>query len=498
MTDVKQAGAGGITEPLRRSFFKRTGALAGGVITGTTLSALSAHMALAADVQHPLADHRRGRRSDYGALQPTPDQDGNVFLALPKGFEYCTFSKTGDTFGAGLLVPSRHDGMAVFDGPGGTIRMIRNHEVTAINAPFPVPGVPAALKYDAKGTGGCMTLDFDPYRKRLVRQFVSIAGTINNCSGGWSLHNSGWMTCEENVSGTGQGYDQPHGYVYFVPADAHSAVKAVPMKGMGRFSHEAAVSDSRGIVYLTEDAGNSSGFYRYTPNDPRNPGAGGRLEMLAVSGNPTASLIAGQFVGLRHRVEWVPIANPDPADVSGNGRVSAQGRALGGAWFNRLEGLFRGEDGNSMYFVSTSGGTVKGPDGDGFGQLWHYIPDDDGDNGQLVLVFESSTDKVLESPDNFCISPNGGILFCEDDAVGGTPDDTHPLAPGITGINRLIGLGPKGEPFEFAINIFSDSEFAGACFGHGGEILFVNVQGGDTAGTGMTIAIWGPWEKGPL
>jgi secreted PhoX family phosphatase len=65
-------------------------------------------------------------------------------------------------------------------------------------------------------------------------------------------------------------------------------------------------------------------------------------------------------------------------------------------------------------------------------------------------------------------------------------------------VNRLIGLGPKGEPFEFAVNVFSDSEFAGACFSHDGEILFVNIQGGDSAGSGMTIAIWGPWERGPL
>ena len=78
-----------------------------------------------------------------------------------------------------------------------------------------------------------------------------------------------------------------------------------------------------------------------------------------------------------------------------------------------------------MYFVSTSGGTAKGPDNDGFGQLWHYKPGDGGlqDGDQLVLVFESSSDRVLESPDNFCLTPRGGIVFCEDDAVGGTPDE---------------------------------------------------------------------------
>ena len=286
-----------------------------------------------------------------------------------------------------------------------------------------------------------------------------------------------------------------------MPASADSAVNAVPIKSMGRFSHEAAVSDSRGIVYQTEDAGNNSGFYRYIPNQASNPLAGGVLQMLAVTGNPTASLISGQIVGLRLPVHWVTIPVPDAALESGGMTVFAQGRAAGGAAFNRLEGLFRGEDGKSMFFVSTSGGTVKGPSGAGFGQLWHYIPGDDryqqGD--ELVLVFESSSGKVLESPDNICVTPNGGLLFCEDDAVSGEgAADTDPLAPGISSINRLIGLGPKGEAFPLAINVFSDSEFAGAGFSPDGEILFVNIQGGDAAGEGMTIAIWGPWERGPL
>jgi hypothetical protein len=470
----------------RRGFFMRTGAVVG----GATLSTLSAHMALAHDGEHHHRPRERERRSDYGDLHPTPDEDGNTILALPRDFRYVTFSKTGDAFGAGLVVPSRHDGMALFDGPGRTIRLIRNHEVTAINAPFPVPGVAAEKKYDARATGGCMTLDFDPHRKRLVRQFVSIAGTINNCSGGWSWRNRGWFTCEENTSGTAQGYDKPHGYVYFVPAEANSAVTSVPLTGLGRFSHEAAVADSRGIIYLTEDAGNNSGFYRFTPNNPWNPLAGGTLEMLKLKDVSAANLIAGQQLGVRLAVEWVPIPVPDPAlGTAGALSCFQQGRAAGGAAFNRLEGLFRGEDGRSMYFVSTSGGTVKGPDGDGFGQLWHYVPADERyqEEDQLVLAFESSANKTLESPDNFCISPNGGILFCEDDAVNDGDE-----------VNRLIGLGPKGEPFEFAVNVFSDSEFAGACFSHDGEILFVNIQGGDSAGSGMTIAIWGPWERGPL
>ena len=74
---------------------------------------------------------------------------------------------------------------------------------------------------------------------------------------------------------------------------------------------------------------------------------------------------------------------------------------------------------------------MKGPDNDGYGQLWHYIPGDSelqaGD--ELVLVFESSSGKVLESPDNICLTPNGGLIFCEDDAVGGRAQPTRTLSP---------------------------------------------------------------------
>ena len=74
----------------------------------------------------------------------------------------------------------------------------------------------------------------------------------------------------------------------------------------------------------------------------------------------------------------------------------------------------------------------------------------------------------------------------------------HPLAPGLTDINRLIGMGRSGEPFEFAVNVLNDSEFAGACFSPDGDILFVNVFGTGTIGSGMTCAITGPWRKGTL
>jgi secreted PhoX family phosphatase len=127
-------------------------------------------------------------------------------------------------------------------------------------------------------------------------------------------------------------------------------------------------------------------------------------------------------------------------------------------------------------------------------RFWHYIPDDDGD--KLVLIFQSPASSVLEAPDNICVTPDGAILMSEDDASNDS--DTHPFAPGIINGNRMVSLGIAGEPFEFAVNIMSDSEFAGACFSPDGEIVFVNLQGGLAVGSGMTYAIWGSWEKGPL
>jgi secreted PhoX family phosphatase len=478
----------------RRGFFKRSSALAGGVFTATTVSALTAHMALAdsgRDAHDRHVGRRGGRRSDYGDLSPTPDQNGAEILALPKDFKYVTFSKTGEVFGGGLVVPRNHDGMACFDGRGDIVRLIRNHELRNAAGDFTL-GIngPAHLRYDAKGMGGCMTLDFDTKRKRLVRQFIGIGGTFVNCAGGFSWQDSGWITCEETTAGINQGFEKPHGYNFFVPAGADSTVPAVAFKAMGRFSHEASVADERGLVYQTEDAGNNSGFYRFTPNRRDNLAAGGLLEVLAVTGNATANMFLGQRVGVRLPVHWVPVPVPDPNLEGGGMSCFAQGRAAGGAAFNRLEGLWRGLDGHSMYFVSTSGGEAAR------GQLWHYIPGNEGDGDELVLVFQSPLGSVLDSPDNIMVTPNGGILMCEDDASG--DNDAHPLAPGITDVNRLIGIGLAGEPFEFAVNRLNDSEFAGATFSPDGEILFVNLFGDATPGSGMTCAIWGPWERGPL
>jgi len=470
----------------RRAFLKRT---AGGMVSASTLSLLASHTAWAQGYNQGINPHAALERG-YGPLARVADQNGQEILALPEGFRYVSFGKTGEPLMDGTgLTPRSHDGMGCFPGPEGTIRLIRNHE-NRNAAGVSTLGVPhSGTPYDARAFGGTITIDFDPVRMRPVREFVSICGTTVNCSGGLAYRDVGWLTCEETTADARNGFLQPHGYAFLVPASGFGPVLPVALKEMGRFAKEAALADERaGIVYQTEDAGNNSGFYRFVPVDADDLGRGGRLQMLKVADQPGFTGFIGQTVGPVLHCEWADIDNPDPNLAGGQASCFAQGRAQGGAAFNRLEGVYRGE-GGSIYFISTAGGEAQR------GQLWRFRPTG-ADTGLLKLAFQSPSSGVLDSPDNMCVTPSGAILFCEDDASG--DNDTHPLAPGFRNIDRLIGLSRDGVPFEFAVNIHNESEFAGACFSPDGSILFVNLFGGSAAGSGLTCAITGPWRRGPL
>jgi hypothetical protein len=474
----------------RRSFITQGAAAAGAAAAGTTLFQTLNN---AAGASPPARGHGgpKGRKGDggYGQLARVADQNGDEILALPEGFEYVTFSKIGETMSDGTPVPVAHDGMAAFKGHGNTTLLIRNHEVRT--GPGTVEGsaqASADRKYDPLGVGGNVTLLFDTRRGRLERHFVSFAGSIVNCAGGIAYRDVGWITAEETVAGPNQGWGQKHGYNFLVRTSARGPEKSPPLSAMGRFAHEACATDPRtGIVYQTEDDGNDSGFYRFRPRDPHDLTRGGRLEMLAVRGEPARQMITGQEVGRALRVDWVRIDDPDPDLEGGATSVALQGIAKGGALFNRLEGIWYDARSRGFYFNSTSGGDAA------CGQVWHYDPHRD----RLTLFFESPGGSVLDSPDNLLVTPRGGILLCEDDATG-TDDDTHPLAPGIVDVNRLIGINRNGEAFEFAVNVLNDSEFAGATVSHDGRVLFVNLFGDGSPGSGMTCAITGPWHRGAL
>ncbi|MGZ8704869.1 MAG: hypothetical protein ACXWYB_09435 [Aeromicrobium sp.] len=60
---------------------------------------------------------------------------------------------------------------------------------------------------------------------------------------------------------------------------------------------------------------------------------------------------------------------------------------------------------------------------------------------------------------------------------------------------RLVGLSAKGGAFEFAVNVLSESELAGARFSPGGTLVvdvFGRARFTEDPSEGMTCAITGP------
>jgi secreted PhoX family phosphatase len=499
----------------RRTFLTRAAVAGGGLLSVGAVERLVARDALG-----------RGRRTSaepYGSLRRVADQRGVEVLALPMGFSYVTFGHIGSMMSDGNPTPLAHDGMGAFAGgrfhgrgEDHLVRLVRNSEDrNPAGTPGSVLGDRSAA-YDPTAFGGTTTLIYDEHRRRLVQDFVSLNGTTVNCAGGISYRRRHWLTCEETVGGPDASalaarFAQRHGYVYQTPVDRgpDELEVAVPIVAAGRFSHEAvAVDQCTGIVYETEDPGSGlgAGFYRYTPDDRDDLTRGGALHMLAIAGQPQVDLRKGRTRGEALAVQWVSIDVPDPQLTRvGDARSTFnQGWAKGGAKFNRLEGCW--EDDSTIFFVSTSGGDAENGDvnaaddyREGFGQVWAYRPGASG--GTLTLAYESPSGAEMDSPDNLTVTPRGGLIACEDDASAAYVD-SHPLAPGIEDVNRLIGLTRGGEAFEFAVNVLNGSELAGACFSPRGRTLFFNIFGRSTfeadAIEGMTCAVTGPWRRGPL
>lgn len=446
----------------RRKFFGVMGASAAGAVALSPLQAFLARKALG----------QNSTANPFGSLSPKLPAnidprfsavfdliDGGPLLEVPAGFEYCAFHVSGMAMSDGKPCPSDHDGMACFTGPRGTYILVQNHELSpgeADGAGFR-GGTGLQKAYDrfdgaggpGVGAGGTSTILVDS-RGRVLRDYVSLAGTIRNCAGGPTPWGS-WISCEENTSvpADNPAITQKHGFNFEVPARG-GLVDPVALVEMGRFNHEAvAVDPATGYVYETEDRGDSC-IYRYKPNQPGNLANGGDLEVLTLIDGPqdTRTGVLG-LLNQPLQVKWVSLTqsgvniNPDEDSL----RFDAQ--ELGGAIFARGEGAWAGN--NKIYWVCTSGGD------NGNGQVWCY-----DDVTETVTLFVESTDSTeLDNPDNITVSPVDGSLYLMED--GG-------------GEQFIVGVTPDGGLFKLVRNNVNTSEFAGGCFSADGTKMFFNIQ----------------------
>lgn len=467
----------------RRRFIKQGLVAAGGLGLGLTAwSRLGRH------------GEAPGFHPALGPLKPVNDlTTGLPLLMLPRGYRYRSMAWAGEALSDGYVSPGACDGMGVVADSNGLVTLIRNHELRGSSGPIGDP----KKAWDVNG-GGTSTLRFDTQSERLTDARISLGGTLNNCAGGVTPWGT-WLSCEEapytpEFAGMGGDLKQKlwklgktqktHGHVFEVHPDGESDPK--PILAMGQFYHEAAAIDPQsGIVYMTEDTAPDAGLYRYIPKIPGQLHAGGALQMLKVDGHPrlTGALTLNQPMAFG----WVDIEDPErghtPGTHDGAGVVN-QGLRAGGTAFVALEGCIHHE--GSIYFTSKAGGGAEA------GQVFRM----DIARETIELIFEASERGSFSGPDNIVISPQGSLIICED-RLGMSTQGQY-----------LAGLDETGSLFAFCqINpdlratyrghnlqkTASKSEWAGACFSADGQWMFVNIYN-----PGVTLAITGPWQEGPV
>lgn len=412
----------------------------------------------------------------YGKLLKDP----NGLIDLPEGFTYKVISYLGETMADGLLVPDSADGMGCFYLDEDRLVLVRNHELMPDEQKIQTSNSQILdLAYDSVKNvrplpGGTSNIIYNHKLQQVEQQFMSLIGTIRNCSGGITPWGT-WLTCEESTIKADENLSKDHGYVFEVPANATSMVKAEPIIAMGRFNHEAACIDPRtGIVYMTEDRGDSL-LYRFIPKVKGDLHQGGRLQALAIKQQAQFDTRnwekAHMLLNAELATYWIDLDNPE----SPNDDLRIRGYKAGAAIFARGEGIHWGD--NELYFCCTNGGEKQ------LGQVMRYVPSssegssaESTNPGKLSLFVESDNKQSLNYADNLTIAPNGHLIVCEDQYTEKVD-------------NHLKGITTAGQTYDIA-RIRLQTEPAGACFSPDGSTLFVNLYSPTT-----TLAIQGPWEK---
>jgi secreted PhoX family phosphatase len=458
----------------RRSFLKNT---------GWSAFCLFASYPFFGDKKTHLFNQREESDAGFGPLI----EDSERIMDLPSGFSYKILSRAGEKMVDGFYAPARPDGMGTFRGPDGLTIILRNHEIfpemSSLSGPF---GYQNQLlrrlnrraiydrgRQDNPALGSVTALVYDTNSRELKQQFLTLAGTLVNCSGGVTPWNS-WLSCEEIFQNTGLRFAKNHGYVFEIPASVEPKVtRPIPLKAMGRFVHESAAVDLRtNIIYQTEDQTDCL-VYRFLPKRPGRLEEGGELQCLSIASKPrfdTRNWEEQQVKpGESLPVSWIELENVD----SKKDDLRTRGYQKGAALFASGEGMVWSE--GTVYFDCTNGGRIRA------GQIWRYFPSPyEGTEkelespGRLELLAEPNNRSVVEHPDQMTTTPWGDLFVCEDGY----------------GEQFLVGVTPSGQIYKFARNAMDESEFAGVCFSPDRSTMFVNYMD-----AGLTFAVTGPWKS---
>ena len=403
--------------------------------------------------------------------------DPNGILRLMEKFTYKIISEKGQLMSDGLTVPDKADGMASFMGKDGKIILIRNHEIGHFKTiekllqlnPFyknkNYMNENKNLIYDIGKNavpccGGTTTLVYNPNSQKIEKEYLSLAGTLVNCSGGPTPWNT-WISCEETVATQNYDLTKNHGYNFeVIPSENIGLNNAIPLKAMGRFRHEGvAIDPITNIAYQTEDRDEGL-IYKFIPNTKEKYIMGGKLQTLSIKNglNDTRNWNKKNYnKNIKYKIEWLDIEDIENKDDKLRYNMADKGAAI----FARPEGIWFSN--NIVYFTCTSGGAKK------IGQIWKI----DVKNQTIELMFESHNSNTMRKCDNITIAPWGDVIVCEDGK----------------GKDKIIGIKKNGDTYVIAENSLNNSEFAGVNFSPDGSILFVNIYSPT-----MTIAITGPWN----